>query len=71
MIVGLAGAATAAARRDWAMAGTALAVAVVAAAAGFGGPAGAWLIVGIGLSAAMLGAAAFTAWRQRRSLVRP
>ena len=71
MIVGLAGAATAAARHDWLMAGGCLAVAIVAAAAGFGGPAGAWLIAGIGLCAVGLGAAAFTAWQQRRSVVRP
>ena len=71
MIIGLIGAATAAARHDWPMAGTTLAVAIVAAAAGFGGPAGAWLIMGIGLCAAMLGAAAFAAWQQRRSVVRP
>jgi hypothetical protein len=38
----------------------------VSGAAGFGGPAGAWLIMGIGLCAAMLGAAAFMVWRQRR-----
>ena len=49
----------------------ALAVVVVAAAAGFGGPAGSWLITGIGLCAVGLGTAAFTAWQQRRSVVRP
>jgi hypothetical protein len=41
------------------------------AAAGFGGPAGSWLITGIGLCAVCLGMAAFTAWRQRRSMVAP
>jgi hypothetical protein len=71
LIVGLAGAATAAARRDWPMTGTCLAIAIVAAAAGFGGPAGAWLILGIGLCAAMLGTAAYTLWQQRRTPVRP
>ena len=72
MIIGLIGAATAAPiRRDWPMAGICLAMAVIAAAAGFGGPACAWLIMGIGLCAAMLGTAAFTIWQQRRSLVRP
>jgi len=44
---------------------------VAAAAAGFGGPAGSWLITGIGLCAVYLGIAAFTAWRQRRGVVRP
>ena len=71
LIIGLAGAAVAAAFRYWPLAGTALAIAVAAAAAGFGGPAGSWLIMGIGLCAVYLGIAAFTAWRQRRSMVRP
>ncbi|HEY2641974.1 MAG TPA: hypothetical protein VGI66_19045 [Streptosporangiaceae bacterium] len=71
MIVGLFAAATAAVRRDWPMAGTTLAIAIVAAVAGFGGPAGAWLIMGIGLCAVCLGTAAFTVWQQRRSVVRP
>ena len=71
LIIGLAGAAVAAAFRYWPLAGTCLGIAVVAAAAGFGGPAGSWLIVAIGLCAVYLGLAAFTAWRQRRSMVRP
>ena len=71
LIVGLAGAATAAVRTYRPMAGGYLAVVVVAAAAGFGGPAGSWLITGIGLCAVGLGTAAFTAWQQRRSVVRP
>jgi hypothetical protein len=70
MIVGLAGAATSAARRDWPAAGTTLAIAITAAAAGFGGPAGAWLIMGIGLSAVCLATAAFKVWQQQRSVVR-
>jgi hypothetical protein len=71
MLVGLVGATTSAARRDWPTAGTNLAIAIIAAAAGFGGPAGVWLIMGIGLSAVCLGAAAFTVWQQHRSVVRP
>ena len=71
MIIGLAGAATAAVRKDWPTSGTTLAIAIVAAAAGFGGPAGAWLIMGIGLCAVCLGTAAFKVWQQRRSVVRP
>jgi hypothetical protein len=72
MIVGLAGVVIAAVLlRDWPGAGTCLAIAVLGAAAGFGGPAGAWLIMGIGLSAVCLGYAALTARRQRRSLVGP
>ena len=70
LIVGLAGAATAAVCNYWPMAGIALGLAIVAAVAGFGG-ACAWLILGIGLCAVMLGAAAFTAWQQRRGVVRP
>ena len=71
MIVGLAAAATSAARRDWPTAGTTLAIAIIAAVAGFGGPAGAWLIMGIGLCAVCLGTAAFKVWQQHRSVVRP
>jgi hypothetical protein len=71
MIVGLAAAATSAVRRDWPTAGITLAIAIIAAVAGFGGPAGSWLIMGIGLSAVCLGAAAFKVWQQRRSVVRP
>jgi hypothetical protein len=71
MIVGLAAAATSAVRRDWPTAGITLAIAIIAAVAGFGGPAGSWLIMGIGLSAVCLGTAAFKVWQQRRSVVRP
>lgn len=71
MIIGLVGAVTAAARRDWPMAVICGALAAVAVLAGFGGPAGAWLIMGIGGSIAMLGAAVFAARRERRSVVRP
>jgi hypothetical protein len=71
LIIGLAGAAIAAAFRYAPLAGTALGIAAAAAAAGFGGPAGSWLITGIGLCTVCLSTAAFTAWRQRRSMVRP
>jgi hypothetical protein len=71
MIIGLVGAVTAAARRYWLTAAVTLAIAVVAAAAGFGGPVGSWLIIGIGLCAVCLSAAAFIAWWQRRSVVGP
>jgi hypothetical protein len=71
LIIGLASAAAGAAFRYWPLAGIALAIAVVAAAAGFGGPAGSWLILAIGLCALSLGIAALTAWRQRRNMVRP
>ncbi|MGH3402376.1 MAG: hypothetical protein ACRDRJ_07675 [Streptosporangiaceae bacterium] len=71
MFIGLLGALTAAARKDRTMAVTTLAIAIMAAVAGFGGPAGAWLIMGIGLSATMLCAAAFSARQQSRGMVRP
>lgn len=71
LVVGLVGAVTAAVRRDGRAAGILLLIAVVAAAAGFGGPVGAWLIMGIGLCAVCLGTAATTARQQRRSVVRP
>jgi len=70
LIIGLAGAAIGAAFRYWPLAAILLAIAVVATAAGFAGPVGSWLITGIGLCAVYLGAAAFTFWAQRRSVVR-
>jgi hypothetical protein len=71
MIVGLIGAASAAALKDWITAGPILAIAIIAAVAGFGGPAGVWLILGIGLCAVCLGTAAFKFCQQRRGVVRP
>jgi hypothetical protein len=71
LIIGLAGAAIAAALRYWTIAGILLAMAVVAAAAGFGGPADAWLIMAIGTCAVCLGAAAVTARQRRTSVIRP
>lgn len=65
LIIGLVAAAYAAGREDWRLLGTTLTVAAVAAAAGFAGPAGVWLVMGIGLSVALAGNAAVTAWRQR------
>lgn len=69
IIVGLAGAANAAGREDWPTVGTTLTVAIVAAVAAFGGPVNVWLIMGIGLCAALLGSAVVTLWQQRRSVV--
>ncbi len=71
LILGLVAAADAAGRQDWPMTGSMLAMAIVATAAAFGGPVGAWLIIGIGLCAVFLGTAAFTVWQQRRSLLQP
>jgi hypothetical protein len=70
MIVGLVAAANGAGREDWQLAGSSLAIAVVATAAAFGGPVGAWLIIAIGLCAVFVGYAAFVGWQQRRSVVR-
>jgi len=71
MIVGLVAAANSAGREDWMMAGNCLAIALVAMAAAFGGPVGAWLIMAIGLCAVFLGTAAVTVWQQHRSVVQP
>lgn len=72
LILGLVTAATRpAGRGDWPMTGSMRAMAIVSAAAAFGRPAGAWLIMAIGLCAVFLGTGAFTVWQQRRGLVRP
>jgi hypothetical protein len=71
LIIGLIGAAVGAAFRYWPLATALLAIAAAAAAAGFGGPANSWLTMGIGLCVVYLGIAAYTAWTQRRSVVRP
>jgi hypothetical protein len=68
---GLAWAAIMAARADWRKFSTALAVAVTGILGLFAGPAGVWLVAGIGLCVTLLGSAAAVAWRQRRPVVRP
>jgi hypothetical protein len=70
LIVGLVGTVAAAARRDRAAAGAFLLNVVVAGAAGFVGPGGAWLVMGIGLCAVCLVAAAGAASQSRRGVVR-
>jgi hypothetical protein len=62
---GLAWAGMMLARADWRSVATGLGIAVVGAAGLAGGPAGSWLIVGVGSCAVLLARAAFTAWRQR------
>lgn len=62
---GLAWAIMTAVRRNWRQFGTALGVVIVAVAGLFAGPAGVWLVVGIGLCVVLVGTAAFVAWRQR------
>jgi hypothetical protein len=68
---GLAWAGFTAARADWRKFGTAAAVAVTGAVALLAGPAGAWLVAGVGLCVTLLGSAAIVAWQQRRGVVRP
>jgi hypothetical protein len=65
IIVGVTAAGLAQARADWPMFGGTLTVAVIATIAAYFGPAGAWLVAGIALAAALLVHAAMTAWRQR------
>jgi hypothetical protein len=62
---GLAWAGIMAARANRRACATGLAVAVVGAAGMFAGPAGAWLVAGLGLFAVLLAGAAVTARRQR------
>jgi hypothetical protein len=71
MVIGLAGAAIAAALRYWRLTVIIGAIGLVAVVAGFGGPVGVWLIMGIGLCAVCLCAAAFTAWQRYRGVVLP
>jgi hypothetical protein len=71
IVPGLAWAAVMASRAGWRGSGTGLGVAAVGAAGLLGGPAGAWLIMGIGLCAVLLGKAAAVAWRQHRPVARP
>jgi hypothetical protein len=71
MAAGLAWAAIMATRANWRASSTAIACVIVGAAAIFAGPAGAYLVGGIGLCLVLLGAAVAIAWRQRRSVVRP
>jgi len=65
IVVGLAWAAIMAARANWRAWGTGLAVAAVGAVGAFAGPAGAWAVAGVGLSAVLLSNAAAIAWRRR------
>jgi hypothetical protein len=54
-----------ASRKDWRRCGEALAVAVVGIAGLFAGPAGAWMVAGVGICVVLLSTAAVVAWRQR------
>jgi hypothetical protein len=65
IVAGLAWAAIMAARASWRRCGGALAVVVVGVVALFAGPAGAWLVVGVGLCIVLLATATIIARRQR------
>jgi hypothetical protein len=71
LFIGLVGTAGAAVCRYWRMTVIIGAITIVAGVAGFGGPVGVWLIMGIGLCLIAAGAAAYTAWRRHRSVVLP
>lgn len=70
VVVGGTLAGSAAARQQWSLFGTALAVVAVGTGAAFAGPAGAWAVVGIGLFFVVLGQAAATVWSDRHVTVR-
>jgi hypothetical protein len=69
--LGLAWAGINAAKAQWRQCGVGLAVAVVGAVGTFAGPVGVWLVMGIGLCAVLLGAAAAVIWQRRRNPVQP
>ena len=58
-------------RADWRKFGTAAAVAITGVAGLFAGPAGVWLVAGVGLCVTLLASAAVVARRQHRGVVRP
>ena len=60
-----------AARAEWHRCASAVAVAAVGAVAIPAGPAGAWLVAGVGLCVVLLATAAVIVSRQRRSVVQP
>jgi hypothetical protein len=65
ILAGLAWAVMAVTRAQWRAAGTAVAIVVVAVVGVAAGPVGAWAVVGVGLCAALLGAATAVTWQQR------
>jgi hypothetical protein len=65
IVAGLAWAGIMAARADWRAFGSGVAAAVVGAVAVAAGPAGAWVVVGVGMFVVLLEHAAEIAWRQR------
>jgi hypothetical protein len=65
IVVGAAAAGDAAARDDWPVVGFAIAVVAVGAGSAFAGPAGVWLVAGVGLCAVLLCRAIAQIWLRR------
>jgi hypothetical protein len=65
IVPGLAWAAVMAARGNWRSFGTGAGVVAVGVVGAFAGPAGAWVVAGVGLCLVLLGAAAAVAWQRR------
>lgn len=65
LLVGAAWAAIMSSRREWRLAASGLAAAIVGAVAAFTGPATSWAVAGVGLFAVLVERAAERAWRQR------
>jgi hypothetical protein len=65
IVLGTVGAAVAVGREDWLAFGAGIAVALVAAASAFAGPAGVWLSDGLGCCAVVLAYSAAQAWLGR------
>ena len=66
IVLGCIGAAIAASREDWTEFCVGIAVALVAAASAFAGPAGVWLWDGVGCCVVVIGYSAAQAWRRHR-----
>jgi hypothetical protein len=65
IVVGAAAAGDAAARDDWPVVGFTIAVVAVGAGSAFAGPAGVWLVAGVGLCAVLLCRAIAQIWLRR------
>jgi hypothetical protein len=65
IVPGLAWAAVMAARGNWRSFGTGAGVVAVGIVGAFAGPAGAWVVAGVGLCLVLLGTAAAVAWQRR------
>lgn len=69
IVVGSAWAATAAMRQDWRSLALGAAVVAAASVGAFSGPAGAWVVTGVGTCATFLAAAVGRAWLSHRSVI--